>query len=449
MNNRDKLSLRLYYSYIVISFISFVACYFNYVTTGKPTFLLPISYALTLIVCRRLKKVFFTLTIMIMSSVGLIRYCFYPILLGKEGNLYFTNESLSLMIYEMVAVFLFLNFYSKRLQVGKIEERSIKSSELGTINVLLISITIALGLAFPSLLSIFVFSKAEGESLSGVISITFSIGMMVIYTRLLSKIGSWKGGGGLALLFSVLIAILYIFLMSVGETNVHRWRFLMIGVPTIYIIVSAFPQYKSTIVSFSLTAIPLAIFFGSFAKFALVNVSLSSFSSYFLTSDSLSVYFGGLNEITNALNILRGNVSAESFMCTLTDLFGNMPVISSFFNTQDLSTSAIYLDGLGVNDQICPLLAQSVIHFGVIGAPILSILMTFIAVEAERFSRKAKTVYSLYGGTMLCVTFSLFMCLNTTILMPNLWMLLIYIVLQLINEKYFIHGKVVYNRTNI
>lgn len=136
-------------------------------------------------------------------------------------------------------------------------------------------------------------------------------------------------------------------------------------------------------------------------------------------------------------------------MCTLTDFFGNMPVISSFFNAQELSTEAIYLDGIGRKDLICPLLAQSVIHFGVIGAPILSILMTIIAVEAERFSRKAKTVYSLYGGVMLCVTFSIFMCVNTTILMPNLWELLIFIVLQLINEKYFLHGKVVYNCTNI
>ena len=75
-----------------------------------------------------------------------------------------------------------------------------------------------------------------------------------------------------------------------------------------------------------------------------------------------------------------------------------MPIISHYFNTDKYSTQAIYLDGLGRTDQICPLLAQSVIHFGTIGAPVLSIIMTIIAVEGERFAKKAKTVYSLYGS---------------------------------------------------
>lgn len=450
MSNLDRKPIIIYRVYIFISVLASLLCYVNSLYRERPVYLLPMTYAVVLTLCRRLRTNFLSLAVIIINSVCLVRYAVYPVSLVLSDDFYFSNEALYLMIYELVVVLLFLNFYSTRLNnLGEKSMEIIKCNDLGTLNTGLIFITFALGVIFPSLSSVFVHLSGEAVSVSGVISVTFSIGLIIIYTSILSKIGNWKNGKVVSLLLSILWAFLYIFLSSVGETNVHRWRFLTIGIPTTYVLLYSFPHYRNGIKLISFMVFPIVIFIGTFAKFAISDMSIVSFGNFFITSESLSAYFGGLYDITSALAVLRGKASAESFMCTLTDFFGNMPVISSFFNAQELSTEAIYLDGIGRKDLICPLLAQSVIHFGVIGAPILSILMTIIAVEAERFSRKAKTVYSLYGGVMLCVTFSIFMCVNTTILMPNLWELLIFIVLQLINEKYFLHGKVVYNCTNI
>lgn len=444
MRNKQKMPAVLYNIYLVISIVAIIICYSGIAPGGKSFALLPIAYAVMLTVCRNLKHQFLSLTVIIINSVCLIRYALYPMALVASDNYNYSDESIYLMVYELIAVLIFLNFYSKRIDVSKrIDDSSYKSNELGTLNILLIAITIVFGVLFPSLLSIFIFYGTEAESVSGVISMTFSLGIMIIYSAIVSKLGNAKSGSGFGLLLAVIFAIFYIFITSFGETNVHRWKFLFVGIPTIYILVSSFPKHKKSIISFAFIALPISVFLGSFAKFAIVDRSLSSFSSFFLTSESLDAYFGGLEGITDALSILRNNVFAESFMSTLTDIFGNMPIASRFFNTDLFSTEALYLDGLGRTDLICPLVVQSVIHFGVVGAPILSILMTLIAVEGERFAKRAKTVYSLYGSIMLCVVFSMFMCLNTTIMLPILWKLLLFLIIQYFNEKFFINGKAV------
>lgn len=417
---------------------------------GTPIYLIPLAYAVVLAFCRNLKRLFLTLSVMTVNSVCLIRYAFYPMAVASDGNLYFSKESIYLMVYELIVVLVFLNFYSSRISnLDGLKTSNIKRNKLGIVNVLLIIVTILFGLIYPSLLSIFLFYGAEAGTASGIVSITFSIGVMIIYSATVSKLSNIKLGGVLPLLLSILFAVFYIFITSFGETNVHRWSFLTVGIPTIYVLVSSFPKYRKNILSFAFIAIPVSIVLGSFVKFALADRSVTAFSNTFLNGRSLDAYFGGLNGITNALFILRGSTNAESFMSTLTDFFGNMPLVSHFFNTDLYSTQILYLDGLGRRDQICPLLAQSVIHFGVIGAPVLSIIMIIIAVESERFSKRAKTVYSLYGSIMLCVFFSLFMCLNTMILFSNAWKLLIFMVLQYINEKYFLDGKAVNNSSRI
>ena len=450
MSKVKNMSISVYRIYIYISIVASLICSINSLNSGKPVYLLPLTYTIALIMCRGIRKRFLLLSVIIINTICLVRYAVYPVFLVLSRDLFFSNEAIYLMIYEVTAVLLFLNFYSRRVSGINIQETiTYKKIDLGILNIVLVFFTISLGFIFPSLLSVFVFSGSEAASVSGVISMTFSLGTIVIYISILAKISSWKGGRGVALLLAIIWALSYIFISSIGETNVHRWRFLTIGIPTIYLLVYSFPQYKRSIKTFSFIAIPIAIFLGSFAKIGVSDVSIKSFNALFLTSQSFSAYFGGLNEITNALLILRGSVNAGSFTSTLTDFFGNMPVISRFFNTDLYSTEAIYLEGLGRNDQICPLVVQSVIHFGIIGAPLLSILMVIIAVEGERYAKSAKTVYSLYGSIVLCVTFSLFMCLNTTILFPTLWKMLLFMILQYFNEKYFMNEKAINNSPSI
>ena len=451
MSKSKNSSSKIYSVYIILSLVFSVLCYIigaeNF--SDKPLYLLPLSYGLTLAICRGLRKTFLSLSIIIINTVCLIRYSLYPLTLVLEGYTYFTTESMYLMVYEVIAVLLFLNIYSKRLHSTYDLGFQIKNKRIGPINMALIPITFMLGLMFPSLLSVFAYFGGGSADLSGAISILFSVGLMVIYVSILTKLSELKGLKGTSLLIASFVAIIYIFLTSFGESNVHRWKFLSVGIPTIFILTASFPKYRKQIVIVSSIAIIFSIFLGSFIKFAVSDISVNSFLSNFLTSDSLGEYFGGLNGITNSLSLLRGDHFAGSFESTLTDFFGNMPVVSRYFNTDLYSTEALYLDALGRTDLICPLLSQSVLHFGVLGAPVMSIIMAIIAIESDRYSKLTRSMYSMFGALTMCVIFSLFMCLNTTILMPNAWKFLIYLIIQYINDKIYFNGKTIYNSTSL
>ena len=451
MISKKNISSTIHTIYIILSLIACLFCYQSMSDSfiEKPLYLIPLSYGIILFLCQNIRKNFLSLSIIIINTVCLIRFALYPVTLVVENNLFFSIESVYLMIYEIFAVLIFLNIYSRRLQT-KQESIVFNKKQIGKLNLVLILITLMLGLLSPSILSTAFnyFEKASG-GISGSLSIFFIVGVMVIYVSILIKLSELKGSKEFGFIFALVVAVVYIFLLSYGGDNVHRWKFLSVGLPTMFVLLESFPKYKRIILSTSFVAITLSIFFGTFVKFSVSNVSVEHFLSLFVTSESLDAYFGGLNGITEALSSLRNNVFATSTESTFTDFFGNMPIISQFFNTESHSTHALYLHALGRTDLIIPLLSQSVLHFGVIGAPFMSIIMSIIAIESDRYSKTTKSIYSKFGAITLCVYFSLFMCLSTTILMPQLWTLVIFLVIQYFNEKYFFNKYAINNSTSL
>lgn len=435
----SSLSGKLYYSYLIITVCIFAYCYSNEYG-GIPAYLLPLSYAFTLVVCRSLKDKFSSLSVAIMNSVCLVRYAFYPLslVLDKSTGAYYSPisvEALYLMAYEVIVVQLFLNFYVSRLDNARtVDHTTYKKTAIGPLNKTLMFLVVPIVLVFPSLLSIFRFLGVERGSAPGLVGVIFEMGVYVVYVYVLSF---WSKRENLfSFIMSVLCCVGYIFITMVSGENVRRWLFLWIGIPTISVLLEAYPKYKGSIKTIALVGIPLGIFFGSFAKFAVTNVSLLDFYSNFLGSDSLSDYFGGLNCLSYTINTLPSDPKAITFTSTLTDLFGNMPLVSRFFNVDAFSTQFIFLDMIGRTDLICPLLGQSYVHFGFLGAPIFSIVMALIAVECNVYIKRSRNIYELYGLTMMCVIFSLYMCLNTMILLTHAWTLVIFLIIQYYNNKF-------------
>lgn len=440
MNNTKS---KIYILYIALSLISALFCYQNINANhlDKPLFLVPLFYGIVLSICQNLRKNFLSLSIIAINSVCLIRFALYPVMLVVEQNLLFTKESVYLMIYEMSSVLIFLNIYARRLQYVHNDQKQhiyFDQKQIGKLNLVLIPLTLMLGLIFPSLLSsaFSYFGKSSGN-LHGALSVFFTTGIMVIYVSILTKLSVLKGNKVFSLTLALLISIIYIFLTSYGGDNVHRWKFLSVGLPTMYVLIESFPRYKKNILTLFCIAITFSIFIGSFIKFSISDVSIENFLSIFITSDSLDVYFGGLISISDALSLLRGDVFANSFESTLTDFFGNMPVASQFFDTEYYSTHSLYLHALGRTDLIIPLTAQSVLHFGVMGTPTMAIIMSIVAVESDRYSKTTMSIFSIFGSVTLCILFSMFMCLSTTILMPQLWKLIIFLTIQYLNKRYF------------
>ena len=258
---------------------------------------------------------------MTISIVCAIRYGIYPLTISLEnsvGSSYviISQDSINLMLYEMILLLFVLNIYSNRLLSldGK-KSILVADSKLSNINKFLLLSTIPIVLVFPSLLGIFSFLGIAKSSspVSGVVAVTFNVGLYIGYIFLLTKCSRNGKGGLLNLIIALIIAVFFIFFIAIGESSVSRWSFLWIGVPTLIILTNTFPHYKKTILSFSFISLPIAIIAGSFVKFAVSDFSVSSFFLNFVNSDELSEYFGGLNGLTFAMqNVAQSGIQQTS-----------------------------------------------------------------------------------------------------------------------------------------
>lgn len=435
-----------YYIYIVFLVLltcSFIFCISEEDVNALPIYLMPLLCLLCFMFFTNIRKHLNSLAVMTISLVCLIRYGLYPMTICIEkatstSYTIFSYDAFCLMIYEMIVVLFFLNFYTSRLDsFNSVLSENIVSYRLSILNKFFLFLTIPLALAFPSLLSMFSFLGIEKSSsaISGVFSTLFKVGLYIGYLSLLSKCSKKGRGGFLNLLTSMVIAVVYIFVIAIGESSVSRWAFLWIGIPTLMVLTNIYPRYKKSLVCFSSITIPFAIIAGSFVKFALTDYSLVSFFSEFITSDSLSEYFGGLNGLSFVVNNVVHDIKANTMYSTFTDLLCSAPLLSTFFDFKNYSTQSIYLDYLNRSDLICPLLGQSFLHFGFWGAPLFSIMMVALSVEFERISKRAKDIYLMYASLSLCITFSLFMCLNTIIILSNAWVLIMFLCVQLYNSR--------------
>lgn len=433
----------VYIVFLLILLVSSIICITLRGDVDLPIYQLPLLCLLCFLLFLNIRKNLNSLVVLTISIVSVIRYGIYPITLCLEssvGSSYvlLTKNALNLMAYEMVVVMFILNIYVSRLNSVTVKSSNkIIDYKLSRLNKILLLMILPLVMVFPSLLNMFAFWGAEKvvPQVSGVISITFKMGLYIGYLLLLSKFSKNGRGTLWELIISLVIAVVYIFLIAVGESSVARWTFLWIGIPTLMILMDLFPRYKRIIISFSCIALPVGIIVGSFLKFTLTDFSLNSFFINFVTSNSLSEYFGGLSGLSYVLEHVAHDYRTGTMYSTLTDLFCSTPLLSAFFDFDNFSTQSIYLDYLNRTDLICPLLGQSYLHFGFLGAPIFSVLMIVLAIESERVAKKAGDVYLKYAALSLCLIFSLFMCLNTIIIFSNAWVLIIFLFVQLYNNN--------------
>lgn len=111
-----------------------------------------------------------------------------------------------------------------------------------------------------------------------------------------------------------------------------------------------------------------------------------------------------------------------------------MPVISGLFIHDNKNSSIImYQSFTGRKDIICPLIVQSIAHFGRIGAPIMSMIMMYLAIEFNCLLKRTRSMYVAFVCIEAIFYCSLFMGLNTMIIMGVVWIRLIYIMLMHFN----------------
>ena len=173
----------------------------------------------------------------------------------------------------------------------------------------------------------------------------------------------------------------------------------------------------------------IGVFIGTILKFN-TSSNLSAFSKTYFSEDMVSEYASGIKGIRNGLDLIDSSPQLNSIECTLTDFFASMPVVSHLFpKGQSAGTIVQYQEYVGRKDVICPMIIQSIAHFGKIGAPVMSMIMAYLAISFNLLLNRTKNMYVLFACIELVFYCSLFFALNMMIIQNVLWTRWVFILL--------------------
>ena len=436
---------------LVSALICIFACIINrhfYVAA-----LMPIVAMVVFTVNTTNKKSITRLSLSIINISMFIRYGVYPAVMitnGTAGLAYADDvEAILLLLYELIGVYIVIGFKGNELSIKNVRDNGAEyKSYLGIVTLLLILFMIPACVISPSLLKQFSLSsstvKLVDESTAGFIVSFFSMGIWTLMTLILGSLGKITKNNnalirGLGLLLAIVISSLYLLSRVVNGANVRRWGIICTGLVTATILIRTFPNKRKQIIRIATVGIFIGVIVGSVVKFR----ESYSIYSFFIRQGSfanLDAYFSGVKSVRNGINAIEFNPIARSFRSTLTDLFSGVPLISRFFNANIDSVPIVYLNYLRRTDLICPLVVQSLAHFGVIGAPILSMVLTWLALEFNKRLIVTDSLYKTFVYVELVFYLSLVMELNTLIVLGVVWIRLIYLIFLRFDRKVYV-GK--------
>lgn len=446
---------------IIIGIIISIATYFksqNIEESYKLVFLIPIVYTFMFVISNNNKRIFSNIGILFLNIVMFIRFLLYPLIFVSTfkygtyiGITQFVNTSIYLMIYECIAVFLFMNWWGgRRLTKTQIYNQSKLEfqTKFDLIVVITLVLFIAASLLYPSLLIKYSFSKDTeieigSQNISGFMSIFFKIGIYMTFIFILNFFYKTINNStkSIALLLSVLVS-LFIIASESNRTNgdVSRWGFLIFSISILLIITNLYKNYSKWIWGFSLPAILISIVVLTVIKFG-DDFTFETFMLKYFSTLTLDYYFMGIENISYGLATYHAFDYKISFHTMFTDMFSAVPMISAFFDFANNSTPVMYHDFMGRTDTIIPTVAQSYAYFGFIGAPLMSLLFTFLTIETNRMLNKSKDVMMNFVLAQLTIVFALFMAINTNIIFESTWYRVIFIVLIILNNNFLILRK--------
>ncbi len=440
---------RVYRLTLLFAFVCAIIC-FSIATIKEhqfvPVTILPAVWFLLLCINFPLRKHISYISVIVICAALSFRYALYPVAvmldIASSHSRAYDTEAVMLMLSELVGANLVIAFFARKLDIPDTKKDT--KGKLGPISGLLISLAVLSVLAYPQLLLRFSISKSDviGASVPHIVLGFYRMGswaMIVFILTLLSKLRA--SSRGLLYLFSAIFAglvcvqyLLSSVLLSGG--GVSRWTILTGCISLGYVFLTLFPHNRKFVVRLIGLGVVAGIFFGTFAKFK-QEASVEDFrDNYLLSVHSLDCYFGGIRNIRDGLNATENHYSElRSVSAVATTVFMNMPVGSRFFpdatKTDVVSYYNRYVDA---DYLICPLVVQSVAHFGKLGSCVLAMIFTYLAIYfnvlCRRTANLSKAFVCLHAGFFCAI----FVCLNTRVILSSTWMAIIFILLMSFEE---------------
>lgn len=402
----DKLTLPLL---SICSILSGIYIYFNNVTYGDEYLaILPVTYGLFLLLLYFTtplsRKNIFIFSFLLVSFA---RYVLHPSLStylgGYNGRSHLAPldetyiEAIFLMSYELIivggAIICFESIYKNKLRQNHLFDSraafGIKTS------VILFLMSILLLVSFPQAIFTisFVIPNTFGEDVSDINSGAMFASMFFIFSK-------------------NILAINLIYHLSHKYSTTQRKKYLYAAVffSLITMLIYSGTNRTDFLINVIVVFLLLYYLFGKvILKYAVMFIGVLVFILVLITqhreyvnntannlelkNDYMQTYFGGVYNVAIGLEIEKNYPEASSASVFFFDIFRPMIGINLLIKNMDIKYSNIYFNDrmwrhVDRRSQILPMVAQSNLFFGKIGAPILSLLFIILAYALIFLSKK-------------------------------------------------------------
>ncbi|MBR6103856.1 MAG: hypothetical protein IKP81_02215 [Paludibacteraceae bacterium] len=428
-------------SYSVISFIStFICIYLHNNFVDANYFIVPLIYFLCLLFLRNYDIYSNHLSIRIIDLLMLVRYSIMPVsyyLRDAEPysfDITLADEGLFLIVYEMICVFLSLNYFSKSTfrneDFNSDTKFGISFSDFGVrIIIVLFVITMLMYPQYLKNLLTFSFESMEEvdieSNVNGMFNLIYKTGSVVLSCLLLSRLYS-LGQSRKSFFIGICVTFICVWICSLGTSgSVSRTSFLTNGIIYSLILVKIFPLYKRNIFIMFAIVVGSMLVLGTISRFY-ADKSSENFVGDMLNFEMLDSYFGGLRDVVVSI---KASVNYDSLLDVETffnDIFAGVPFFASRSGVNfDIRSNAVFNLAFfgfpGINSRICPLIGQGYIYLGPILAPLFTVFFVYMALLMNKKFNASNDTISFYMYGLLCYFFSAYSMYNLNIVASGFW----------------------------
>ena len=382
--------------------------------------ILPVTYACGMFLLGNRNVVCFTPGIITLNFVMFCRYVILPAAMYLHGDTTSAyvlqqdkmHEAIFVMWFELLALMLSIYFTSKymRKSINQESETLLDLSRVknGSIICLaVVCILVVLVVRYPHLVGGlellfkgYITDSIDISGVSGMVGIlwkSLTAWLGIYYLYVLKK----KNVRGRSLTHSLVLGIAIAVLISfIGQTTISRWYSVVTFCAMYFCAIRLFPDRRNALNRMILLPAVAALVLTSIYKNTGFLKNQDGMMKYFLELfdvSTLNAYFAGPFSVNNAVYLKQESSIGMSSM--FYDLLRNFPVINHYINVGK-STVVVYANYLGRGDQILPLVGQSMIYFGYVFAPLLSVIsVMLIRFFDSQYLKSASLLMYVYAFT--------------------------------------------------
>lgn len=458
-NHENKQFNVLAYITVPLAIVVSIVCMFSTINTELSFFwLLPFIYAIGVMVLSYKNKNNNGIAYNIIHVTMFIRYVISVLLTVittyYEGRVMGNNSysiTIVLMIYEMIVVFIVMKIYSTSRQRIENQPLLLDGTENRMITklfiVFLVALTVVSIVRYPvvrNTLLNFTFTKPvpEPESLSSFVFVFFTIGVNVAYGLLIKIVAKLTHKNFITFIFLCILSIFFISSNWTGSGNINRWGLVTSAMVSYMVIVKNYPKYRNILIVIGGTAFIAVILMSSISKLYIHHGATGIYAvAEIFSAPYFNEYFQGIYPVANGLSAMQINISRINFITFLDDTISAYPWLNKLFYEYGNLTQTFYHSSLGSSDKILPTITQGYAHFGYVGAPIFSGLLTNIALRCDTSAKKTNNIYKTIAFTQIGVWCALFMAVNIYIIQRTTMYSVLLLILINIGNRVYIGGR--------